>query len=362
MLKEQLINPKLTMLKVKVEKPEVTVKGTHIDIKIHQKGYWIINGKVIENKLTANWIYLLASALNISGYTVTQQDNTTATTGGANYVHAPNSVSTNKVALLWLIMYGSSLTSPTISDYKLNSPLFNTNVVGAYEVESNSGAGIVLYNQFMVASQQTIYEMGLFFGNNLNNAPAEAILVSHLLFSNGLTIPNNIWIQHGYQLFFPVPFTIWIVRSIFSNAFKIWEGNYTSGGIPNGNAFTLITDINNNTFLPQYNGQINSWSLAIGTGTTPATPQDYALGSPLASLLSQTMNINIDKTNNAGYLTFSGTYSPSSNVTVGEIGLYGIIKDQSGNSHTVLLIHYVFSTPVSLTAGTQYTFSITIVA
>ena len=360
MIKEQLINPKLTILKTKIDQPEVTVKGNHIDIKIHQKGYWIINGKVIENKLTANWLNVLASLLTNKSYTVTQQDNTTVGTNNDYYLHDPNSANSGMMSLIWLILYGSSPNSPTISDYNLTSPLFETNVVGVYEVESSSGAGIVFYNQFMLQSSQTIYEMGLFFGNNLSSN--EAILISHLVFSNGLTIPNNTWIQHGYQLFFPLPFTIWLVRDIFSNAFKVWEGNYTSGKLPNSHPFVLLTDITGATFLPGQTGQIQGVSLEIGTGTTPATPQDYQLGSPLGSLSGITINININTTTNAGYLTISGTYVPSSNVTVGEIGLYGTIYDTSNTLHTVLFLHYVFSTPISLTSGTSYTFTISIVA
>lgn len=360
MLTEQLINPKLTMLKVKVPHQKLEIKNNHITVNIHNEGYWIINGKIIKNKLTANWLYLLASLITNNSYTAINQQNGSESTNGNNVVHSPNSADTRGMSLIWEIMYGSSQTAPTISDYNLNTPEFLTNAVGAYEVESSSGAGIILYNQFMTLSQTTIYEIGLFFDIDLNGS--NAILLSHLIFSNGLTIPANTWIQHGYQLFFPVPYTIWLVRSIFSNAFKVWEGPYSSGGLSNSYPYTIFTDITKTNFLPGNVAQINSWSLEIGTGTTPATPQDYALGSPLASLINQTSTVTINTSTNSGTIIFSGSYTPTANVTVGELGLYGVIQDQSGTKHTVLLIHVVFSTPISLTANTGYTFTINITA
>jgi len=119
-----------------------------------------------------------------------------------------------------------------------------------------------------------------------------------------------------------------------------------------------------------FNGALNySTGVQIGTGTTPPSPQDTALTSPIANGTgagqmvypsSPTFgSIKINGNTVSFTITSSITNESGSPITVTEVGLYG----QSSGAFTGLLAHDLLSSPITVPNNAAitiiYTLSVT---
>lgn len=102
----------------------------------------------------------------------------------------------------------------------------------------------------------------------------------------------------------------------------------------------------------------NSAGVALGSGTTPATENDYALESPITSGITGTLAIIKYADNNAGNIMCIITVRNSTNaaITIGEIGMYQNIFSTSDNysgssGHVCLLDRTVLDPPIVLAAS-----------
>jgi len=101
----------------------------------------------------------------------------------------------------------------------------------------------------------------------------------------------------------------------------------------------------------------------IGSDNTAPNPTDYNLKAPIASLASQTQSVEVDTTLQEVRVVRTGTYTPSSNVTLGEIGLFANLSGYVGGTLTskkTMLVRVALGTPVTLYANTTYTLGIVI--
>lgn len=109
----------------------------------------------------------------------------------------------------------------------------------------------------------------------------------------------------------------------------------------------------------------NGFTLFVGTGETPVTPDDYKLDNPLTlNVLNACCIENEDKTITTTRIFQNIT---GNEVTIKEIGLYLFRSWASGNSlysggstPIVMIGRKVLETPITLADGECYTFSYTI--
>ena len=151
----------------------------------------------------------------------------------------------------------------------------------------------------------------------------------------------------------------------------------TSSTSGTGKALFPITATNGNTYysngyvtLAPYFGALSSSStIRIGSGTTPATINDYNLESMLSSGFTSTISkeYGLDSDNNP-YVTFTIAVSntSSSAMTIGEIGLFlgfGASSTQyatSQTSSTVMVDRTVLDSPITIPAGEAATITYTL--
>lgn len=128
------------------------------------------------------------------------------------------------------------------------------------------------------------------------------------------------------------------------NALKTKDGNIVNAGSRSSgymsNSRWMVLDVSSLYFQTSFDG------FAIGSGTTPATEDDFKMENQITSGFSSPLGIRVDDglhlfVNNTG----------SSNLSISEIGLYGNIPDSaraSGGANYILLMHTVLETPIVL--------------
>lgn len=134
-------------------------------------------------------------------------------------------------------------------------------------------------------------------------------------------------------------------------------------GMLYNSASTEVTHIDGSTysysaarFMPyQYGTSLSNQYgyIAVGSGNTAPTANDYSLESEVTGL----NNIGVFINNGVNGLTISGTISntTSNNVTIKEYGLYGY---QSADNKYTMLTRTVLDNPITLEAGEIATITI----
>ena len=92
--------------------------------------------------------------------------------------------------------------------------------------------------------------------------------------------------------------------------------------------------------------------IVLGSGTTPATVDDYKLENQITSGLTGTTAITVDEDNDAIYvLTLTNT--SSEDITIGEVGIFAscFTKNSSSSTALFLLERTVLDAPITIPAG-----------
>ena len=86
--------------------------------------------------------------------------------------------------------------------------------------------------------------------------------------------------------------------------------------------------------------------IAIGSGTTPPSIDDYTLES-LISIAIASFQLNEDM----GIVTISASFTPSEDITINEVGLFIRMTDGAGHWFEVLVDRTVLDTSIQVSAG-----------
>jgi hypothetical protein len=119
-------------------------------------------------------------------------------------------------------------------------------------------------------------------------------------------------------------------------------------GISSGSKYPALNRVALTTSTKQQGG------VAIGSGRTPATLNDYKLESMIlnSSLSASTV---VNKTKEDGRVTLTSlitiTNGDTSDITIGEVGAFMNTSISSADSACVLLERTVLDTPVTIPAG-----------
>lgn len=127
------------------------------------------------------------------------------------------------------------------------------------------------------------------------------------------------------------------------NAISYWPSNISRSN--SGSVYPSIQYLQ--TSLSSSGGAI------IGTGTTPATIDDYMLAGDMINTFTYSKTVTLthddDKTTITALYTITNTGAAA--FTIGEIGLMAASYDNNGTSYKCLVERTVLDSPVTIEAG-----------
>jgi hypothetical protein len=316
------------------------------------KGYFDIRGYGrVRNKFTRNIGYIVDGLLRRADVTVYDTGGTgrTAKTsfGGINC-----SLNTSiDQGVQFFIPFGTGTTTPTITDNNLVSLSDWLNVSVFDIVEETNQTSLVIAGRWAPTISRTLYEVGLFWESDSGNH--YRTLLARTVISEGISkSPFTIYLD-GYRLTFPATFTKWFVRALFSCMMGLRCVRWMSLPVRDSTGVWFSTQ-SADTFA-------GSPDVMIGSDNSSASPDQYSLVSPIASLSSQSQAVEVDTANQEVRVVRQGTYTPSANVTLGEVGLFtnlNVYADTSLVSKKVMVARVPLDTPITLSAGVTYTIGI----
>jgi len=324
--------------------------------EVSLKGCFKLDGYgIVRNKFTRNMGYLLDGLIRLADVSLYDEGGTSRTvrtsTGHLlSWLTTASSVIVG-YGISLLPQFGIGSNPPTVTDNNLNSAdlFLPTNYVDVIEASDKT--------QFVIASiwspdaDKSYLEVGLKIITDLYYA--YPCLLSRTVLSPALSRVNGTEYYDGYILEFPSNFTRWFIRALCSTV---------SGNGMRPTRGRVAKDINNSLFVLRVpNVFAGSPDVMIGSDNTPPSPDDYNLKSPIASLSSQAQAVEVDTTLQEVRIVRSGSITPSSNITLGEIGLFCNLAGFSGGSSVTaktMLVRVALPSPVTLNAGTTYTLGI----
>ena len=318
------------------------------------RGYFVLDeGLIVRNKFTRNMGYILDGLLRLADVTVYDEGGTGRTaktsTGGLLYSFS-YSYTMGQPAFL---QFGTGSTLPTVTGNNLGTPDINLPTHYIDTVESTTSTQLVVAARWAPDADKSYAEAGLkWIGDPYNNV---ATLLARTVFSSYLSRSAYTEYFDGYAISFPASYTVWFIRAL-QMALSGHDLRQTRGRpatATGGSSFSMMAP---RVFA-------GTPDVVIGSDNTPPSPTDYNLKSPIASLSSQSQSVEVDTTAQEVRVVRTGTYTPTSNVTLGEIGLFCNLNAYVGGSLTTrktMLVRVALSTPVTLSAGTTYTLGIVI--
>jgi hypothetical protein len=314
------------------------------------KGYFIVDKERIKNRFTQNMGRVIDGLLRRVNVTVYDEGGTSTSLytsyGGLLYYSA----TTNNAGSTLLVQYGTGTTPPTVTDNNLASPhiIIPTSLIDI--AEATDRTEIVIGGKYTPSLDRTYTEIGL----KLHPTGGARTLLARALIPS---TPRSAYTTYmdGYVLAFPSTFTRWFIRALYC----AMVGHY-------GSLTHCLPAVRHDgiTYVIR-SGDVfaGTLDLQIGSDNSPASPTDYNLKSPIGSLSNQTQTVEVDTTLNEVRVVRSGSYTPASDVTLGEIGLFGDLRgyiSETIGSQRTLLVRVPLDTPVTLTAGTTYTIALVI--
>jgi len=318
------------------------------------RGYFVLDeGIVVRNKFNRNMGYIIDGLIRLADASVYDESGTSRTaktsTGGLLYSNS-NYYYMGQPAFL---QFGTGSTSPTVTDNNLGTADINLPTHYIDTVESSSSTQLVVAARWSPDANKNYAEAGLkWISDNYSNY---AHLLARTVFPSYLT--RNAYTEYfdGYVLSFPANYTVWFIRAL-QMALSGHDIRQTRGRLAiatDGSSFSMKAP----------RAFAGTPDVAIGSDNSSPSPTDYNLKSPIASLSSQSQSVEVDTTANEVRVVRTGTYTPSSNVTLGEIGLFANLNAYVAGSATTkktMLVRVALSTPTTLNAGTTYTLGIVI--
>jgi hypothetical protein len=330
----------------------VTVRRRAIIAEIPVRGQFVLDGGLsVRNRFTRNTGYVIDGLLRRASVTVYDEGGTgrTAATSSGSLLYS--SASDTSMGHTLFAQWGTGTAAPTVTDNNLAAPsaVMPTSYIDL--VETDTGTGLLVASRYGPSSLVSATEIGLKW---LFNASAiYAALLARAVLPSAVSRSAYAVYLDGYRLDFPAEFTRWFVRALYCAAAghharqtacmpaKMADGS--DYAVRNADAFAGSPDV------------------AIGSDNTPPSPDDYGLKAPIGSLASQSQTVEVDTALQEVRVVRTGTFTPSANTALGEIGLFANINGYVGTTvaaRRTLLARVALPEPVTLTAGRTYTIGI----
>ena len=343
-------------LKLPTPRPRVSIdeRRRRILAEVSVGGFFIPKGHPpIKNKFTRNFAYVIDGLIRKASVTVYDEGGTGRTMATSDGSLAWATSAANEMQVPVFVQYGIGYTTPTITDNNLASPDLHipTNYIDV--VEEADSTTIVCAGRWSPDASKEYREVGLKLFTDI--AANYVTLLARTVFPSALPRSAFTIYFEGYAVKFPSNFTRWFVRALAFCASGLRKRN--ARGVPciaqDGSPFSLQ--------VPQ--AFAGAPDVMIGSNNAPPSPTDYNLKAPIASLANQAQTVEIDTALQEARIVRYGTYTPSTNVTLGEIGLFANLNGFVAGSlagRKTLLVRVALDTPVTLVPGTTYTLGIVI--
>jgi len=343
--------------------PRLPVPGARVTVNKRRKlilaevavaGHFVLEGGIaVRNKFTRNMGYILDGLLRLADVTVYDEGGTGRTaktsTGGLLFSFA-SAFSMGQPAFL---QFGTGTASATVTDNNLGAPDIHVPTQYVDTVETASETRLVIAGRWAPDADKSYAEVGLKWISDASNN--YATLLARTVLPSPLSRSAYTEYLDGYVLTFPANFAARFVMALHA-ALSGHNARPTRGRVTSAVDGTRFVMRAPTVFA-------GSPDVMIGSDNSPASPTDYNLKAPIASLASQSQAVEVDTTAQEVRVVRTGTYTPSASVTLGEIGLFcNLAGFAAGSAVTkkVMLVRVPLDTPVTLTAGTTYTLGIVI--
>jgi hypothetical protein len=300
--------------------------------------------KIFKNKGYRNLAYLLNMMITGSSQSIIDTGGTSRTLTTMKEINVTGNL--RHYEGLWGLNYGSSTNPHDVSRYELYSRHWSSGPSGlAWLEELDTETRLQTYHIYAFAPpSKSCGEVGLYWV-----VGGYCFLLARVILDPPINKDANTMFTEGWRITFPSNYTRWFLRCFY-------VGNpYVSSD--HGRIVRAI-DGSNYIIREQASIYAGSTDVMIGRDNTAPTPLDYALRDPIGSLSSQSQSVEIDTTLQECRIVRTGTYTPSVNETLGEVGLFANFTDVSGTNRKVMIARGVWDTPLTLVAGTPYTIGI----
>jgi hypothetical protein len=300
--------------------------------------------KMIKNKGYRNLAYLLNMIITGTSQTFIDIGGTSRSLS----INKELSVSANERHYegLWALNYGSSTNPHDVSRYELYSRHWTKGPSGlAWLEELDTETRLQTYHIYAFAPpSKSCGEVGLYYlvGDIYH-------LLARVILDPPINKEANTMFTEGWRITFPSNYTRWFLRCF-----------YLGHAYHSSDHGRIVKAIDGTDYIIRELASIyaGSTDVMIGRDNTAPTPLDYALKNPIGSLSSQSQGVEIDTTLQECRIVRTGTYTPSVNETLGEVGLFANFTDVSGTARKVMIARGVWDTPLTLISGTPYTIGI----
>jgi hypothetical protein len=300
--------------------------------------------KMFKNKGYRNLAYLLNMMITGTSQTIIDIGGTSRSLSTSKEVSI--SVNERHFEGLWALNYGSSTNPHDVSRYELYSKHWTKGPSGlAWLEELDTETRIQTYHIYAFAPpSKSCGEAGLYYlvGDVYH-------LLARVILDPPINKEANTLFTEGWRITFPSNYTRWFLRCFYLG--HVYQSSDHG---------RIVRAIDGSYYIIREQAPIyaGSTDVMIGRNNTSPTPSDYALIDPIGSLSSQSQSVEIDTTLQECRIVRTGTYTPSVNETLGEVGLFANFTDVSGTNRKVLIARGVWDTPLTLIAGTPYTIGI----
>jgi hypothetical protein len=339
-----------------IPEPRITVNGRRklILADVPLRGYFVLDDDlIVRNKFTRNIGFIIDGLLRLVNVSVFDEGGTSRTaqtsTGGLLVSNATGTRAGRPIFL----QFGTGTTSPTVTDNNLATPDFIAPTHYIDTVETSESTTLVVAARWAPDVSRSYTEAGLKWISDISANYAH--LLARTVFPSYLARDAFTEYFDGYAISFPASYTVWFIRALQAalsgHDIRLTRGRL--GRATDGSSFSIQTP----------RAFAGAPDVMIGSDNTPPSPTDHNLRSPIASLASQSQTVEVDTTLQEVRVVRTGTYTPATNVTLGEIGLFCNLNGFVGGTlagRRTLLVRVALDTPVTLTAGTTYTLGIVI--
>jgi len=335
--------------------PVLISKPTEILLEVEPlKGYYIPNVNKPEPRMMfKNKPYRNLGAIldGLLGY----RDATVYGTGGSSGTFKVSSriwslPSASFISDYMMLNFGLRADPDDITRYELYQRIDDWGVETLPFLEfGDNYSRLKMYTRYVFYTQLSVSEVGLYHQVTYGDGGYNLLLARTIIAPSVERYPATIY-EDGYQIEFPANVT----RNFLELLYITLIGTPSLSGTYLG---YLIRASDGNYYTARRKGQlIDTPNLKIGDNNTPPTPTNYNLkGTVYGSLSNQAQDFQVDTAKQEMRIVRTGTFTPSSDVVLGEIGWFLNVYDYTGTKRECLMIRGVYDPPITLQANTTYT-------
>ena len=329
--------------------PKIKKKKNKIIAEVPIAGYFILDGLgAVRNKFTRNFGFMLDGLLRRVDVTVYDEGGTGRTLKTSSGGLLWGATTANEIGNAMFFHFGAGTTSPVVTDNNLASPLEFTPTNYIDVIEDDTETQLLIGAKWSPDTERAYSEVGLkLFTDVYNNY---VTLLTRSLIGPPL-LSRSAYTNYfdAYVVSFPASITKWFVRAMLCSMAgqRRRPTRCLSAIATDGSMFSIRSG---DTFA-------GSPDIQIGSDNTTPSPSQYKLVSPIGSLTSQSQLVEVDTTANEVRFLRCGLITPTTDLTIGEVGLFATLHGFAAGTavtRTIMVGRVAFPVPQTLFAGNTY--------